>query len=69
MYIPRPAKLLFTTDDAWNRYMDKHGDTLSPWTVLCVERMLACGTAAMGGEAILLRLPGLHPHPLLLPDL
>ncbi|UIA89864.1 IS91 family transposase [Erwinia tracheiphila] len=48
MYIPRPAKLLFTTDDAWNRYMDKHGDTLSPWTVLCVERMLACGTAAMG---------------------
>lgn len=48
MYIPRPAKLLFTVDDGWNRFLDKHGDCISPWTRLCVERMLACGTTAMG---------------------
>lgn len=48
MYIPRPAKLLFTVDDGWNRYLEKHGDSISQWTRLCVERMLACGTCAMG---------------------
>ncbi|MFT2793910.1 IS91 family transposase, partial [Serratia sp. T13T92] len=48
MYIPRPAKLLFQHDDGWSRYLDKHGDTLSDWTKLAVERMLACGTCAMG---------------------
>lgn len=48
MYIPRPAKLLFTVDDGWNQFLDKHGDRVSPWTKLCVERMLACGTTAMG---------------------
>ena len=58
MYIPRPAKLLFTIDDAWNRYMGKHGDTLSPWTILCVERMLACGTAAMGVKRYCCTSPG-----------
>nr|WP_257394272.1 transposase zinc-binding domain-containing protein [Enterobacter hormaechei] len=48
MHIPRPAKLLFTVDDGWNRYLEKHGDSISQWTRLCVERMLACGTCAMG---------------------
>lgn len=41
---PRPAKLLFTVDDGWNRYLGKHGDGVSLWTRLAVERMLACGT-------------------------
>lgn len=48
MYIPRPAKLLFTVDDGWNKFLEKFGDRVTPWTRLCVERMLACGTAAMG---------------------
>nr|WP_083264822.1 transposase zinc-binding domain-containing protein [Candidatus Erwinia dacicola] len=48
MYIPRPAKLLFTIDDGWNRYLEKHGDSVSQWTPLAVERMRACGTCAMG---------------------
>ncbi|WP_230458165.1 MULTISPECIES: hypothetical protein [Serratia] len=61
MYIPRPAKLLFQHDDGWSRYLDKHGDALSDWTKLAVERMLACG---MG-----VRLAGLHPFPLFLPEL
>ena len=29
MYIPRPARLLFTVDDGWNRYLKKHGDGVS----------------------------------------
>jgi hypothetical protein len=28
VYIPRLAKLPFTVDDDWNRYLDKHGDRL-----------------------------------------
>lgn len=48
MYIPRPAKQLFTVEDGWNRYLEKHGDSVSQWTRLCVKRMLACGTCAMG---------------------
>ncbi|RDL12928.1 IS91 family transposase, partial [Serratia fonticola] len=48
MYIPRPAKLLFQHDHGWSKYLDKHGDTLSDWTKLAVERMLACGTCLMG---------------------
>lgn len=48
MYIPRPAKLLFTIDDGWNRFLEKFGDSISPWTRLSVERMLACGTTATG---------------------
>ncbi|XYX39390.1 transposase zinc-binding domain-containing protein [Candidatus Erwinia dacicola] len=48
MYIPRPAKLLFTVDDGWKRYLEKHGDSVSQWTPLAVERMPACGTCAMG---------------------
>ncbi|BET80832.1 Transposase IS801 [Edwardsiella anguillarum] len=47
MYIPRPAKLLFTFDNGWNRYLEKHGDNVSQWTLLSVERMLACGTCVM----------------------
>lgn len=39
---------LQSLDGAWNRFMDKHGDTICSWTVLCIEHMLACGTAAMG---------------------
>ncbi|MDW5502509.1 transposase zinc-binding domain-containing protein [Serratia proteamaculans] len=48
MYIPRPAKLLFQHDNGWSQYLDKHGDTLSDWTKLAVERMLACGICVMG---------------------
>ncbi|EAW1322456.1 transposase [Salmonella enterica subsp. diarizonae] len=48
MYTPRPAKLLFTVDDGWNRFLSSNGDSVSPWSRLCVERMLACGTTAMG---------------------
>lgn len=48
MYIPRPAKLLFTIDDGWNKFIEKFGDNVTPWTRLSVERMLACGTCAMG---------------------
>ncbi|KKF35901.1 IS91 family transposase [Erwinia tracheiphila] len=48
MYIPRPAKLLFQHDDGWERFLDKNGHQLSDWTKLSVERMLACGTCAMG---------------------
>ncbi|WP_442904105.1 IS91 family transposase [Hafnia sp.] len=48
MHIPRPAKLLFQHDNAWNTYLEKHADHLSEWTALSVERMLACGTCALG---------------------
>ncbi|AXF76575.1 transposase zinc-binding domain-containing protein [Erwinia tracheiphila] len=48
MYIPRPAKLLFQHDDGWERFLDKNGHQLSDWTKLSVERMLACGTCAIG---------------------
>nr|WP_204313174.1 hypothetical protein [Klebsiella michiganensis] len=50
MYIPRPAKLLFTLDDGWNTFLEKFGDsiTITPWTRLYVERMLACGTTEIG---------------------
>lgn len=41
MYVPRPAKLLFTIDDGWNKFLEKFGDSVSPWTRLSVERMLA----------------------------
>ncbi|WP_186821238.1 transposase zinc-binding domain-containing protein, partial [Candidatus Erwinia dacicola] len=37
-----------TVDDGWNRYLEKHGDSVSQWTRLSVERMRACGTCAMG---------------------
>ncbi|WP_339053442.1 IS91 family transposase [Arsenophonus endosymbiont of Crataerina pallida] len=48
MYIPRPAKLLFQIDDGWNRLLMKYGSSVPEWTKLVVERMLACGTGAMG---------------------
>ena len=48
MYIPRPAKLLFQIDDGWGKLLTKHGDAIPEWTQLVVERMLACGTPAMG---------------------
>lgn len=48
MYIPRPAKLLFTFDEGWNKFLEKYGDIMSEWTRLSVERMLACGTCDMG---------------------
>ncbi|HGM5307300.1 TPA: transposase zinc-binding domain-containing protein [Serratia marcescens] len=48
MYIPRPAKLLFQHDEGWSNYLDKHGDSLSDWTELAVECMLACDICAMG---------------------
>nr|WP_245675267.1 transposase zinc-binding domain-containing protein [Candidatus Erwinia dacicola] len=60
MYIPRPAKLLFTVDDGWNRYLEKHGDSVSQWTQLAVERMLACGTCAMGVRRYCCASPALH---------
>lgn len=46
MYIPRPAKLLFTVDDGGKRYLGSNGDSVTPWTRLCVERMLAWGFKA-----------------------
>lgn len=48
MYIPRPAKLLFQIDDGWSKLPAKHGEFIPEWTQLVVERMLACGTPAMG---------------------
>ena len=58
MYIPRPAKLLFTVNDAWNTFLEKFGDSVSPWTRLCVERMLSCGTTAMGVKRYCCSSPG-----------
>ncbi|EOS95392.1 IS801 transposase, partial [Erwinia tracheiphila PSU-1] len=58
MYIPRPAKLLFTVYDGWNYYLGKHSDSVSQWTRLCVERMLACGTCAMGVRRYCCASPG-----------
>jgi len=40
MYIPRPAKLLFTIDEGWNKFIEKFGDNVGPWTRLSVKRML-----------------------------
>ena len=48
MYIPRPAKLLFQHNEGWNRFLDKHSDTITDWTQLSVERILAYSTCAMG---------------------
>ena len=48
MYIPRPAKLLFIVDDGWNKFLEKFCGRVTPWTRLCVERMLACGNTEMG---------------------
>nr|WP_245166666.1 transposase zinc-binding domain-containing protein [Candidatus Erwinia dacicola] len=45
---PASRQTLFTVDDGWNRYLEKHGDSVSQWTQLAVERMRACGTCAMG---------------------
>jgi hypothetical protein len=44
MYVPLPAKLPFTIDDGWNRLLDSDSDSISPWTRLYVEYMLACST-------------------------
>ncbi|NBJ36286.1 IS91 family transposase, partial [Serratia fonticola] len=46
--IPRPAKLLFQIDDGWGQLLAKHGNVVPEWTKLVIERMLACGTGAMG---------------------
>ncbi len=48
MHIPRPEKLLFQIDDGWGQLFAKHGNVVHEWTKLVVERMLACGTGAMG---------------------
>lgn len=56
LYIPSPAKLLFTIDDGWNNYLGKHGGSVSQWTRICVEHMLACGTLRYGCSPPLLRL-------------
>ncbi|ECH8735051.1 transposase, partial [Salmonella enterica subsp. enterica] len=48
MYIPRPAKLLFLIDDGWGKLLTQYGNAIPEWTQLVVERMLACGTPAMG---------------------
>lgn len=70
MYIPPPAKLLFTVHDDWDHYFERHGDDVSLWTRLAVERMLACGTYLRPGcSPPLLRIAGLYPSPLLLPKL
>lgn len=63
MYTPRPAKLPFTLNDGWNRYLEKHGDNVSLWTRLCVERMLAYGICAMGVRRYCCTSPGCtHPR-------
>ncbi|HHR6019979.1 TPA: IS91 family transposase, partial [Providencia alcalifaciens] len=46
MYIPRPAKLLFQYHDGWDRFIDNN--PVDEWQLLCVEKMLACSTCAMG---------------------
>nr|WP_272672667.1 transposase zinc-binding domain-containing protein [Providencia sp. PROV158] len=46
MYIPRPAKLLFQYHDGWNRFIDNN--SVNEWQLLCVKKMLACSTCAMG---------------------
>lgn len=43
-----PHQTAFTVDDSWNRYLEKHGDSISLWTHLFVECMLACGTYPEG---------------------
>ncbi|MEG1440148.1 MAG: hypothetical protein RSC83_13380 [Hafnia sp.] len=48
MYIPKPTKLLFQIDDGWGKLLTKYWDAIPEWTQLVVERMLACGTPAMG---------------------
>ncbi|WP_230480613.1 IS91 family transposase [Providencia alcalifaciens] len=48
MHIPRPAKLLFQIDDGWDQLLIKNGHAVPEWTKLVIERMLACGTGAMG---------------------
>ncbi|APS37038.1 MULTISPECIES: hypothetical protein [Serratia] len=60
MYIPRPAKLLFQHDDGWSRYLDKHGDYLTDWTKLAVERMLGlCRIKASSGNMLFFNIPHL----------
>lgn len=65
MHIPRPAKLLFTVDDGGNHDLEKHGDSVSQWTRLAVESMLAC---AMGVRRYCCASLGCT-HPLFLPEL
>lgn len=48
MYIPRPAKRLFTVDDARNRDLGSNSDSATPQTRLFVECILAYGTASIG---------------------
>jgi hypothetical protein len=33
MYIPRPAKLLFTVDNKWNRSPEKFGSRVAPTAI------------------------------------
>lgn len=48
MHILRPAKLLFQIDDGCDQLLVKHGHAVPEWTKLVIERMLACGTGAIG---------------------
>ena len=57
MHIPRPAQLLSQIDDGRGLLLAKHGIAIPEWTKLVVERMLACGTGAMGIRHILVLLP------------
>ncbi len=49
-FIPRATKLLFEKDNAWEKALWKHAHTFSLWQITCIERMLACGTNAMGAK-------------------
>lgn len=60
MYIPRSEKLLFHIDDGWGKLLTKYSDAIPEWTQLVVERMLACGTPAMGGAGTAAHLPIAH---------
>ncbi|MBD1578088.1 IS91 family transposase, partial [Vibrio sp. S11_S32] len=49
-FIPRATKLLFEKDNAWEKTLWKHAHTFNLWQITCIERMLACGTNAMGAK-------------------
>jgi len=47
MHPLRPAKLFFTVNNGWNLFPENFGDSVSSWTLLCIERMLAFSACAM----------------------
>lgn len=64
-----PHHAAFIVDDSWNHHLEKHGDSVSLWTHLFVECMLACGTYLDGRTSLLLCNTALHLLSLFLPEL